>query len=65
VEEQNHENQNYGELHYIESDLKLMGVKMWRKKAEDKFWRRHCLKYRNCMPVKKKKWKLVTCGLIS
>jgi len=37
VEEQNHENQNYGELHYTESDLKSMGVKMWRKKAEDKF----------------------------
>jgi len=27
VEEKRHENQNYGELHYIESDLKSVGVK--------------------------------------
>jgi hypothetical protein len=37
MEEQKHENQNYGGLHYIESDLNSMGVKMWRKEAQDKF----------------------------
>lgn len=37
MEEQKHENQNYGGLHYIENDLNSMGIKIWRKKAEDKF----------------------------
>ena len=37
MEEQKQENQNYGGLHYIESGLKSVGVKIWRKKAEDKF----------------------------
>lgn len=31
------ENQNYGGLHYIESDMKPVVVKIWRKKAENKF----------------------------